>query len=117
MFQVQLKAWQSKLDTLEQDDPERERIERHVARLKAHDDLAALSQRDDYVSYTGTAVRKSNPDQFQGRAFIQALKSRAVATIDGVPFDQAARQIYGKTVGGLREGGERGRGRRGFLAI
>lgn len=95
MFKTQIQAWKNKLESLEVDDPERDRIEKHLERLTAHAELAALSQRDDI----GVQGRPANPDNFKGRTFVQALKSRAVATLDGITLDQAARQIYGKSLG------------------
>ena len=46
MFEVQVKAWSAKLEHMDADDPERERVEAHIERLRAHDELAKLSYRE-----------------------------------------------------------------------
>jgi HK97 family phage major capsid protein len=100
MFESQLKIWKSHLDKPDIEDEDRDRISKHIERLQAHSDLAAMSGGADIVSYP-SGGRRPGSEAFKGQTAARLIKCRAVAAMDNIPFAEAATQIYGSTIGGL----------------
>src|SRR5690606_28682472 len=80
MYSAQIKVWQKKLADLE-DGPERDQVEAHIERLKAHADLAAIAGREAFYDASRPAA---NEVTFKGRPFIQVLKAKCLAAYENI---------------------------------
>src|SRR5690606_37678395 len=101
MFEMQIKAWEKKLSELPEDDPGYERLQAHISRLRAHDELQKLSFNDVSFYDASNGAPRANGDGFKGQTLARIVKSQAVAAADGITFGEAAQKVYGKTLGQL----------------
>ncbi len=93
-YAKQIRAWEAKLADLGDDDDERETIQKHLDRLKAHQSLIDLT---DDAPARGTATPKSEG----GLVLARVAKARAMAVIKQCSIEQAARTLYGSSMGAL----------------